>query len=70
MTKPAFSVGDRQTLEKFLTDLICEMKQPEHTDLIVEVLLTLQHTPQATPNRLGEPIPINRPATRSQDPEG
>ena len=34
--------NDPQALEDFLYELVCEVKQPEQTDLLVEVLMKIQ----------------------------
>jgi hypothetical protein len=59
-----------RALEGFLRDLICEVKRPEETDLLVEVLLTMQQTPPTAPDRLSEPITVVHPAPRKQGPAG
>jgi hypothetical protein len=39
-----FSYGnDPQVLEDFLYDLACHVKQPEQTDLLIEVLMRMEH---------------------------
>jgi hypothetical protein len=39
----SFSHGnDAQALQDFLSELVCEVKQPEQTDLLIEVLLRME----------------------------
>jgi hypothetical protein len=62
----SFQVINRQALEDFLNDLICELKRPEATDLLVDVLLTIQPPPNVLRSTPSPPIPIDRPASRKQ----
>jgi 7,8-dihydro-6-hydroxymethylpterin-pyrophosphokinase len=34
--------NDPQALQKFLYELVCEVKQPEQTDLLIEVLMRIE----------------------------
>jgi hypothetical protein len=39
----AFSHGnDAQALQDFLSELVCEVQQPEQTDLLIEVLMRIE----------------------------
>ena len=39
----AFSNGnDAQALQDFLSELVCEVQQPEQTDLLIEVLMRIE----------------------------
>jgi hypothetical protein len=66
--KSSFDGNDPRALEEFLCDLICETKRPEDTDLLMRVLLTVQQTHRAAPNRVAKPAQIDRPATPRRGP--
>lgn len=55
---------DQQALEDYLYDLICEVKRPEETDLLVEVLLTIQQPHGTTREELMAVTPIDRARIR------
>jgi hypothetical protein len=39
----SFSDGnDRQALQDFLYELVCEVKQPQQTELLIEVLMRIE----------------------------
>ena len=63
--------GDNpRALEEYLCDLICELKRPEETDLLMEVLLALCQPPQAAPKKRATLIRIDRPVAHKQGAEG
>ena len=41
----SFSHGnDPQALQDFLYELVCEVKQPQQTDLLIEVIMRIERT--------------------------
>jgi len=61
---------DPQVLQAFLYDLICNVKRPEETELLVEVILNMQKPPIMPRSTLSPTIPIDHPATRKQGRAG
>jgi hypothetical protein len=43
--------NDPQALKEYLYELICQAKRPEEVELLVEVVLSIQHALRAAPNR-------------------
>ena len=54
------SGNDPQDLENFLYELICEVKQPEETGLLIEVLLSIQRPLEKLRDDLWAVTPIDR----------
>jgi hypothetical protein len=62
--------NDPQVLQAFLYDLICQLKRPEETELLVEVILNIQQPPSMPRTTLSPANPIDRHATRKQSRAG
>ena len=57
----SFSHGnDPQALEDFLYDLACDVKQPEQTDVIVEVLMRIERPLEKVRDDRWAVTPIDR----------
>ena len=56
--KSSWNGNDPQVLKEFLYQLICQAKRPEEMELLIEMVLSIQHAPRGAPNRLAEEIPI------------
>jgi hypothetical protein len=54
------SANDPQALEDFLYELVCEVKQPEQTDLLVEVLMKIQRPIEKVRDDRWAVTPIDR----------
>ena len=52
--------NDPQALEDFLYELVCEVKQPEQTDLLVEVLMRIQRPIEKVRDDRWAVTPIDR----------
>jgi hypothetical protein len=64
--KSAFDANSHRALEEFLYDLIGETKQPDETEVLVDVLLTIQHHPSVPSCAISPAIPSDHPATGKQ----
>jgi hypothetical protein len=64
--KSALDANNLRALEEFLYDLICEMKQPDEMELLVDVLLTIQQPPSVSRCAVSPAIPSDHPATGKQ----
>lgn len=62
--------NDPRVLQAFLYDLICQVKRPEETELLVDVILNIQQPPSMPRPTLSPTIPIDRPANRKQGRAG
>jgi len=62
--------NDRQALQAFLYDLICKVKRPEETELLVEVILNIQQPASMPRSTIPPAIPIDHPATRKRGRAG
>jgi len=62
--------NDPQVLQAFLYDLICKVKRPEETELLVEVILNIQQPASRPRSTLSPAIPIDHPPTRKQGGAG
>lgn len=57
----SFSHGkDRQALEEFLYELVCEVKHPEQTDLLIEVLMRMERPLEKVRDDRWAVTPIDR----------
>ena len=61
-----FDANNRRALEDFLYELICEMQTPDETELLVDVLLTIQHRPSVPHARARLLFPSDHPAASKQ----
>jgi hypothetical protein len=62
--------NDLQVLQAFLYDLVSQVKRPEETELLVEVIVNIQQPPSLPPSTLSPAIPIDHPASRKQGRAG
>jgi hypothetical protein len=62
--------NDPRELQAFLYDLICKVKRPEETELLVEIILNIQQPSSMPRSTLSPTIPIGHPATRKQGRAG
>jgi hypothetical protein len=68
--KSALDVTNRRALEQFLYELICEMRTPDETELLVDVLLTIQHRPNVPRCEILSAIPNHDPETHKPSSTG
>ena len=59
--KSSWHRNDPQVLLAFLYDLICNVKRPEETGLLVEVVLNIQEPRSMPRSTLCPAVPIDRP---------
>ena len=61
---------NKQAIQDFLCDLICEINNPEKTEMLVEVITTIQQPPEIPRHTHSPSVLVDHPATRKQDPTG
>jgi hypothetical protein len=50
--KSPWEGNDPEVLKEFLYELICETRQPEEMELLVEAVMSIQHASRAAPTDL------------------